>query len=218
MKRSLIRLIAAWFVALAAAASFGCQQKMADQPSYQPLEGSKFFADRRSSRPLVPGTVARGHLRIDLARYTGRKTRDKEPSEERRASAPAGSDRARRLDENRDFVEQFPIAVDEHVIEHGRDRYSIYCIVCHDALGTGRGKIVERGYTRPPSFHIPRLREAPVGRLFAVISEGYGSMPSYAGQIPVEDRWAIVAYVRALQLSQHFPANELTAINPEEVD
>jgi hypothetical protein len=77
-------------------------------------------------------------------------------------------------------------------------------------LGTGYGKIVERGYTRPPSYHISRLREAPVGRLFAIVSEGYGSMPSYAGQIPPEDRWAIVAYVRALQLSQHFPKNKLT--------
>jgi mono/diheme cytochrome c family protein len=86
----------------------------------------------------------------------------------------------------------------------------IYCVVCHDPLGTGYGKIVERGYTRPPSYHIPRLREAPVGRLFAVVSEGYGSMPSYAGQIPIEDRWAIIAYLRALQLSQHFPEAELT--------
>jgi mono/diheme cytochrome c family protein len=86
----------------------------------------------------------------------------------------------------------------------------IYCVVCHDPLGTGRGKIVERGYTKPTSYHIPRLRSVPVGHLFAVISEGYGSMPSYAGQIEPRDRWAIVAYVRALQLSQHFPAAQLT--------
>src|SRR4051795_11714389 len=108
MERLMLRMVVAWTVALAAAASFGCQQKMADQPSYQPLEGSHFFADRRSARPLVPGTVARGHLRIDLARYTGRKTRDKEPSVERDPAPPAGSEGAQRLDENRDFVEHLP--------------------------------------------------------------------------------------------------------------
>jgi mono/diheme cytochrome c family protein len=188
-------------------ASAGCQQKMAGQPSYRPLEPSEWFADQRSARPLVAGTVARGHLQTDLALFTGRKTRlTRSPAEQEPAPQP-GRDRAA-FDENRDFVDAFPIAVDEGLVRHGRDRYSIYCLVCHDNLGTGHGKIVERSYTRPPSYHIPRLREAPVGRLFAVITEGYGSMPSYAGQIPVEDRWAIVAYVRALQLSQHFPQEQ----------
>src|SRR4029079_1994002 len=176
----------------------------ARRASYRPLEPSELFADQRSARPLVAGTVARGHLQTDLALFTGRKTRlTRSPAEQEPAPQP-GRDRAA-FDENRDFVDAFPIAIDERLVRHGRDRYSIYCIVCHDNLGTGHGKIVERSYTRPPSYHIPRLREAPVGRLFAVITEGYGSMPSYAGQIPVEDRWAIVAYVRALQLSQHFP-------------
>jgi mono/diheme cytochrome c family protein len=87
----------------------------------------------------------------------------------------------------------------------------IYCVMCHDPLGTGQGKIVERGYTPPPSYHLDRLRKAPVGHLFAVISEGYGSMPSYSAQIPTRDRWAIVSYLRALQLSQHFPEEKLTA-------
>ena len=86
----------------------------------------------------------------------------------------------------------------------------IYCVVCHDPLGSGHGRIIERGYTAPPSFHIDRLRNAPVGRLFAVATEGYGSMPAYSAQIPTEDRWAIVAYIKALQLSQHFPVTELT--------
>ena len=90
-------------------------------------------------------------------------------------------------------------------LEHGYHRYTIYCAVCHDPLGTGRGKIVERGYTQPPSYHIERLRKVPPGYLFAVISEGYGSMPSYGAQIPVRDRWAIAGYLRALQMSQHFP-------------
>ena len=98
----------------------------------------------------------------------------------------------------------------EPVLEHGYHRFMIYCVVCHDPLGTGQGKIVQRGYTAPPSYHIERLRKAPVGYLFAVISEGYGSMPSYGAQIPVRDRWAIVGYLRALQASQHFPEAKLT--------
>ncbi len=186
----------------------GCQQKMAGQPSYHALEPTEFFSDQRSARPLVTGTVARGHLKTDLALFTGRKTRASRSPAEQEPAPQAGSGPGKKFDEHRDFVDTFPIAIDEQAIEHGRDRYLIYCVVCHDPLGTGHGKIVERGYTRPPSYHIPRLREAPVGRLFAVISEGYGSMPSYAGQIPVEDRWAIVAYVRALQLSQHFSEGE----------
>jgi mono/diheme cytochrome c family protein len=113
------------------------------------------------------------------------------------------------LDESQ-FVDSFPYPITMQVLEHGYDRFMIYCVVCHDPLGTGRGKIVERGYTPPPSYHIPRLRTVPVGHLFAVVSEGYGSMPSYAGQISPRDRWAIVAYVRALQLSQHFPVDQLT--------
>jgi mono/diheme cytochrome c family protein len=194
----------------------GCQQKMADQPSFQPLEPFSFFADNRSARPLPRGTVARGQLHLDPAVYTGRKTwRGRNVALPEPAPDPE-SELAKKFDENQDFAFEFPVATDEEFIRHGRDRYSIYCSVCHDALGTGRGKIVERGYTKPPSFHIPRLREAPVGRLFAVVSEGYGSMPSYAGQIPMEDRWAIVAYVRALQASQHFPVAELDDKQREE--
>jgi mono/diheme cytochrome c family protein len=195
----------------------GCQQKMADQPSFQPLEPFGFFADNRSSRPLSRGTVARGQLQLDSAVYTGRKTWGGRNVAMGEPAPKPGSEQAKKFDENRDFVEEFPVAINEDFIRHGRDRFSIYCVVCHDALGTGRGKIVERGYTKPPSYHIPRLREAPVGRLFAVVSEGYGSMPSYAGQIPVEDRWAIVAYVRALQASQHFPVAELNDKQREEV-
>jgi mono/diheme cytochrome c family protein len=108
------------------------------------------------------------------------------------------------------FVREFPVPVSEAMIQHGYNRYMIYCVVCHDPLGTGHGRIIERGYTPPPSFHIERVRNMPPGRMFAVITEGYGSMPSYANQIPPADRWAIAAYVRALQLSQHFPKGDLT--------
>lgn len=213
MRRALDRLPTfARSAALAAAiVCCGCQQKMAGQPSYQPLEPCEFFADGRSARPAVPGTVARGHLRTDAALYTGRKSIDPRASVTAAAiSLPAADEKKNSFDDNVDFVDSFPLPVDRSLIEHGRNRYLIYCVLCHDPLGTGRGKIVERGYTRPPSYHIPRVRNAPVGRLFAVVTEGYGSMPSYAAQIPTEDRWAIVAYVRALQLSQHFPAGELS--------
>ena len=101
------------------------------------------------------------------------------------------------------FVDTFPFPVTLEVLEHGRDRYMIYCVVCHDSLGTGRGKIVERGYTPPPSYHIERLRHAPVGHFFDVITNGYGSMPDYREQVPPLDRWAIVAYIRALNRSQN---------------
>jgi hypothetical protein len=194
----------------------GCQQQMADQPSYKQLQECDFFGDGRSARPAVPGTVARGHLQTDIALFTGRRTgKDGEPMG---AASPAvvqpapDSPEALKALKARydDFVDTFPFPMTEEVLRHGYDRYTIYCVVCHDPLGTGRGKIVERGYTPPPSFHIPRLREAPVGHLFAVITDGYGSMPSYGEQIPVRDRWAIVGFLRALQASQHFPKAEAT--------
>jgi mono/diheme cytochrome c family protein len=120
--------------------------------------------------------------------------------------------------QNANFVDTFPFPMTKEVLEHGYHRYMIYCVVCHDPLGTGRGKIVERGYTQPPSYHIPRLRDARVGYLYAVISDGFGSMPSYGAQIPPRDRWAIVGYLRALQASQHFPRDEVTPDMQRELD
>jgi len=205
----MVTFIFGWSATLA-----GCQQQMADQPSYRPLETSSFFANGQASRHLVAGTVARGHLEIDSHFYTGRKPGANRQAETERTEhpLPVGQNvgaKSPTLDEKQ-FVDTFPYPVTMQVLEHGRDRYMIFCVVCHDPAGTGNGKIVERGYTRPPSYHIPRLRTAPVGHLFAVVSEGYGSMPSYAGQISPRDGWAIVAYVRALQRSQHFPADQLT--------
>jgi mono/diheme cytochrome c family protein len=192
----------------------GCQQQMASQPSYRPLEPSSFFADGQSSRQLVKGTVARGHLELDWHLYTGRIPGSNDKAEAARTDKPlpvgqnVGANKAD-FDRGR-FVDAFPEPVTRETLEHGYNRYMIYCVVCHDPMGTGRGKIVERGYIKPPSYHIPRLRTAPVGRLFAVATEGYGAMPSYEAQIPPRDRWAIVAFIRALQLSQHFPVNQLT--------
>jgi mono/diheme cytochrome c family protein len=191
----------------------GCQQKMAVQPSVRPDEPSTFFPDGRASRPLPAGTVARGHLRTDLHLFTGMRTRQTRdwalPAALLGTGNPLGAAAVAAAEEG-NYVDTFPFPITGEVLRHGRDRYMIYCVVCHDPLGTGRGKIVERGYTRPPSYHIDRLRQAPVGRIFAVITDGYGSMPEYRQQVPPRDRWAIAAYIRALQLSQHFARGDLT--------
>lgn len=159
------------------AAAFGCRQEMYDQPRYKPLGKSDFFADNRQARPLVEGTVARGSLREDSKLYTGK-------------SGMA-------------LVTVFPLPVTQARIARGRERYDIYCAPCHDRTGGGNGMVVQRGYRPPPSFHIERLRQVAIGHFYDVISNGFGAMPDYAAQISPEDRWAIVAYVRALQLSQN---------------
>jgi mono/diheme cytochrome c family protein len=165
----------------------GCRRDMQDQPKYIALRPSSFFDDGRSERPLVEGTVARGHLNADTAFYTGKI--DNKP------------------------VDTFPFPVTRAVLERGQQRYNIYCSPCHDLLGTGKGMIFRRGFDRPPpqSYHIDRLRQAPVGYFFDVISNGLGAMPDYAAQIEPRDRWAIVAYVRVLQLSQNASLNDVPA-------
>lgn len=154
-----------------------CRQDMQDQPKFIPLRPSSFFADGRSARPLVEGTVARGYLRADQPFYTGKN--GDEP------------------------VDIFPLPVTPAVLARGQERFNIYCSPCHGRIGNGLGMIVRRGLRRPPSFHIDRLRQAPVGYFYDVISNGFGAMPDYAAQIAPGDRWAIVGYVRALQLSQN---------------
>src|SRR5437867_4054572 len=163
----------------------GCRQKMADQPALRPLQSSEFFEDGRASRPLVEGTVARGHLHEDTALATGK----------------SGGQ----------FIEAYPLSVTRQTLERGQERYNIFCTPCHDRLGTGNGMVVQRGFPRPPSFHIDRLRDAKVGYLYDVIASGFGRMPNYAAQIPVQDRWAIVAYMHALQLSRHAAAADVPA-------
>jgi mono/diheme cytochrome c family protein len=191
-----------------------CQQQMAMQPSYKPDYPSSFFPDGRAARPLVPGTVARGHLRTDTHLFTG--IRQPSGAQAAPASLVGGANRgvlgvlAASAVEETNYVDTFPFPITREVLQHGYDRYMIYCVVCHDPLGTGHGKIVERGYTPPPSYHIDRLRTVPVGHFFDVITNGYGSMPDYKQQVPPRDRWAIAAYIRALQWSQHFPAKQMT--------
>ena len=155
----------------------GCQQKMADQPRYEPLSRSTFFGDERAARPLVEGTVARGELRSDEHLYTGK--------------------------QGGKLVDTFPFPITPSTFARGQERFNIYCSPCHDRVGTGQGMIVRRGYRAPASFHMDRLRQAPVGYFFDVMTNGFGVMSDYAQQVHPEDRWAIVAYIRALQLSQN---------------
>jgi hypothetical protein len=178
-----IRGLSIAILAVPAAMLTGCRQDMQDQPKFIPLRPSSFFADGRSERPLVEGTVARGHLDENTAFYTG-KTDDKP-------------------------VETMPVPVTRDLLNRGQQRFNIYCSPCHDRLGYGNGMIVQRGYKHPPSYHIDRLRQVPVGYIFDVITNGFGAMPDYAAQIEPADRWAIVAYVRALQLSQDASVNDV---------
>ena len=156
---------------------------MHDQPKYIPLRESTFFSDARSARPIVAGTVARGYLEDDELLYTGKLN---------------GADAA-----------MFPFAIDGRVMARGQERFNIYCSPCHGRAGFGDGMVVRRGYRAPPSFHQDRLRAAPPGHFFDVITNGFGAMPDYAAQIRAEDRWAIAAYVRALQLSEHATVNDV---------
>ncbi len=210
------RRLMAVLIALAAGALPACQQRMATQPSARPDEPSAFFEDGRAARPVVAGTVARGHLRTDLHLFTGRLTPDVDAALPAAllgsgAAHPPGVLFVALAATAIPPVDTFPFPITAQVLQHGRHRFMIYCLVCHDALGTGQGMIVQRGYTPPPSYHIPRLRNAPVGHFYEVMTRGYGSMPSYQDQIPPRDRWAIAAYIRALQLSQHFPEQAMTA-------
>ncbi len=153
----------------------GCRQDMHNQPKFIPLRESDFFADHRSERPLVEGTVARGDVEGSDLLYTGKMD---------------GQDST-----------AFPFAVTPEVMARGQERFNIYCSPCHSRTGDGDGMVVRRGYRAPPSFHIDRLRQSPVGHFFDVITNGFGAMPDYRQQVPVRDRWAIIAYIRALQAS-----------------
>jgi mono/diheme cytochrome c family protein len=176
------------FVALTAAVLLGgCRQDMHNQPKFIPLRESLFYGDHRSARPIPEGTVARGYLGDDDLLQTGKV-------------------------DGRDSTE-FPFPVTSDVMARGQERYDIFCAPCHDRTGRGNGMVVRRGYRQPPSYHIDRLRQAPVGHFFDVMTNGFGAMPDYRAQVPVRDRWAIIAYIRALQASEHAT---LEAVPPEE--
>jgi mono/diheme cytochrome c family protein len=162
-----------------------CRDDMHNQPRYKPLAASEFFADHRSERPEIEGTVARGHLRIDSARYTGKF--------------------------NGEDIDQFPIPITRADIERGRERFNIYCTPCHGRLGDGNGMVVLRGYRQAASYYSDKLMKAPVGHFFDVMTNGFGAMPSYASRVQPDDRWRIVAYIRALQLSESAKLSDVPA-------
>ena len=171
-----------WFTA-ALLALLGCRQDMHDQPRYEPLEKSSFFADGRSSRLQVPGTVARGQLQTDRHFYRGR--------------------------QGEQLATQFPFPLTTTVLDRGRERFVIFCSPCHGRLGDGEGMVAQRGFRHPPSYHTERLRSEPVGHFFDVITNGLGAMSDFSDRVSPRDRWAIVAYIRALQLSQHAALGKL---------
>jgi hypothetical protein len=164
------------------------------QPKFQPYEATPLFDDGRSARPLVEGTVAQGQLREDEGFYRGM-VGDK-------------------------YLARAPITVDERVLRHGQERFNIFCAPCHDRVGSGQGLIIKRGYPLPVSLTSERVRGMPDGQVFATITNGVRNMPPYRKQVPVEDRWAIVAWVRVLGRSQHatiadVPAEMKNQIEPE---
>ena len=180
---------AAAVLLLALPAIGACRQDMHNQPKYRPLRASAFFADGSSARPLVEGTVARGLLRADEAFYTGKL--------------------------NGALVREMPLPVDAALVARGQERYNIFCAPCHGASGGGNGMIVQRGYRAPTTFHDPRLRQAEAGHFFDVMTNGFGAMPDYRQQVSPRDRWAIVSYVRALQLANGGAAAPAAAPAPQ---
>ncbi len=179
-------------VVLVVLAGLGCRQDMHDQPKYKPYRQSEFFSDGRAMRPFVPGTVARGTLREDTPYYTGK----------------SGDD----------FVAEIPVAVTAETLERGRTGFEVFCAPCHGRTGMGDGMIVRRGFKRPSSYHVDRLRQIPIGYYYDVMTNGYGAMSDYASQVPVEDRWAIAAYVRALQHCQLPPTADVPADRQDELE
>ncbi len=214
-----------------------CQQEMARQPAYRPLERSDFFDDGRASRSPVEGTVSwRGNSpdKSFLSVYR----HGPEYADIGRAVALVGNPAMNRFaallpftrgGDLSDYVDVSPIPIDKKALERGRERYNIYCAVCHDELGTGNGKIVERGYLKPPNYHadnsrglgrrgyVVPLRRAPIGYFYEVIARGYGGMPDYASQLSPEDCWKIIAYIRVLQRSQWVPLDELPVDRRESI-
>jgi mono/diheme cytochrome c family protein len=196
----------------------GCRQEMAQQPSYRPLRPSAFFENGMSARPLVNGTVARGQLKDDVHLHEGKWPQEIQARLQAAGTvgaAAAAPFAAMIVDfQTPLYADAFPFPITRTELDRGQERYNIYCAVCHDRAGTGRGMIVQRGFTPPPSYHTDfsrglrlrgirqKLHDAPVGYYFEIITHGFGAMPDYAEQLSAKDRWAIIAYIRALQLSQ----------------
>jgi mono/diheme cytochrome c family protein len=213
-----------------------CSQQMSNQPKYEPLEPSSFFDNATSARPLVEGTVPRGFLREDTLLYTGRSDAGSSASPGSSSGqvrpglayggiVSEGATLPPRLNPPMPaaplpggkiapgYANTFPFPITPEALDRGQERFNIHCSPCHDRLGTGNGMVVQRGYRRPPSFHTERLRQAPVGYFFDVITNGFGAMPDYSAQVVPSDRWAVIAYIRALQASQNMTLRD---VPPEE--
>jgi len=178
-------------IALACVA-VACRQDMHDAPRYEALEASSFFDNGASSRTLVANTVPRGYLREDELLNTGKMSGQ--------------------------LANTFPMAVTADVMARGQERYNVFCSPCHGRTGVGNGMIVQRGFRQPPSYGEQRLREAPAGYFFDVMTNGFGAMQDYAAQVPVADRWAIAAYIRALQLSMNATVADVPADRRSDLD
>jgi mono/diheme cytochrome c family protein len=187
-----LRLRSVVALAVLSGALAACRQDMHDAPRYEALEASAFFADGHSSRTLVANTIARGQLREDEHLYTGK----------------VGGQ----------LVTEFPMPVTADVMARGQERFNVFCSPCHGRTGDGTGMIVQRGFRQPPSYYEDRLVNAPVGYLFDVMTNGFGAMQDYSAQVPVADRWAIAAYIRALQLSRHGTMDDVPADRREELE
>jgi len=225
-----------WFLLVSAS---GCNQKMAIQPKAVPLRESEFYPNGMSARPLPDNTVPRGFLEDDPAFYTGKMpgaAGQPTPSSLPAAGAPLAATpnasaqalaavQAANLASNitpktpgQTDIDYFPIAITPEVLARGHERFDIFCAPCHSRLGDGQGLVVKRGFRQPPSFHIDRLRSAPVGHFFDVATNGFGAMPDYAQQVNPRDRWAIIAYIRALQLSQNANLSDVPPDKRNELD
>jgi mono/diheme cytochrome c family protein len=169
-----------------------CRPDMAYQPKAKPLSESDFFSNQANARPIPPHTVERGGARENTAFYTGLT--------------------------NGTYITQLPVKLTPELLARGRERFDAMCAECHDRTGSGSGMVVQRGFPQPPSYHVPRLRDAPIGHFFDVITNGYGVMYSYATRVEPEDRWAIAAYIRALQLSHNIKASELTPTEQQKLE
>src|SRR5262245_8289338 len=187
MSRSRLSVLAGACLVLAS----GCRQDMHNQPKYRGLRASTFFADGSSARPAVEGVVARGTLQEDEGFFTGKV--------------------------GKDDVKEFPFPIDDAVLNRGQERFNLYCTPCHGRTGEGDGMVVQRGYRPPPKFREDRLREAAVGHFVDVMTNGFGAMPDYRAQVSARDRWAIAAYIRALQLSQHATPADVPGGDPTKV-
>ena len=180
----------------------GCRRDMQDQPKAIAYRENSFYKDGTGSRPLVEGTVPRGYLRQEREFYTGKKAAAQSATPQTQTATQSTSTNATAL--YPDDVEAIPMTITKADLDRGQERYNIYCSACHGMTGYGDGIVARRGFNKPSpaNYHQDRLRQAPAGHFFDVMTNGWGAMPSYASQIPVEDRWRIIAYLRALQLSQ----------------